>query len=127
MNYLSKVVLMKLKILPPHLRNKRRYLAFEVISEKLINREDVISLIWDAVGDMYGSCGVSRFDLWVVKVWNCNIPDKNVIKGILRCNRSEVETVRSVFPLINRLKGKRVVFHTLGVSGTIKSVTQKFL
>lgn len=118
---------MKLKILPPHLRNKKRYLAFEVISQKSLNRDEVISLIWAGAGSLYGSCGVSRFDLWVVKVWKCNSSDKNVMKGILRCNRDEVSQVRSVFPLINRFKGKRVVFHTLGVSGTIKSATSKFI
>ncbi len=35
------------------------------------------------------------------------------MKGILRCNRDEVSQVRSVFPIINHFKGKRVVFHTL--------------
>lgn len=118
---------MKLKILPPHLRNKKRYLAFEVLSEKSLNREEVISLIWGAVGDMYGACGVSRFDLWIVKVWHCKVTGQNIIKGILRCNRAEVDSLRSVFPVINRFKGKRVVFHTLGVSGTIKSATRKYM
>ncbi len=118
---------MKLKILPPHLRNKKRYLAFEVLSEKPLGRDEVISLIWGAAGSLYGSCGVSRFDLWVVKVWKCNSSGRNVIKGILRCNRGEVTSIRSVFPLINRFKGKRVVFHTLGVSGTIKSARRKFI
>lgn len=118
---------MKLKILPAHLRNKKRYLAFELLSEKFLNREEVISLIWGAVGDMYGACGASRFDLWVVKVWHCNVPGQNLIKGILRCNRGEVDSLRSVVPIIDRFKGKRVVFHTLGVSGTIKSAVEKFI
>lgn len=117
---------LKLKILPPHLRNKKRYLAFEVISEKPLNREEVISLIWGAAGALYGSCGVSRFDLWVVKIWPCK-SNQNQVKGILRCSREEVSAVRSIFPLINRFKGKRVVFHTLGISGTIKSAKSKFI
>jgi ribonuclease P/MRP protein subunit POP5 len=118
---------MKLKILPPHLRNKKRYMAFEVLSENSLSRDEIISLIWGAAGSLYGSCGVSRFDLWVVKVWKCNSSGQNVIKGILRCRREEVVRVRSIFPIINRFKGKRVVFHTLGVSGTIKSARRKFI
>ncbi|MEN6591619.1 MAG: ribonuclease P [Methanobacteriaceae archaeon] len=118
---------MKLKILPPHLRNKKRYLAFEVRSQNPLTRDEVISLIWGAAGGLYGSCGVSRFDLWVVKVWKCNSSGQNITKGILRCRREEVDRVRSVFPVINRFKGKRVVFHTLGVSGTIKSARRKFI
>ena len=118
---------MKLKILPPHLRNKKRYLAFEVISERPLSRDEVISLIWGGAGSLYGSCGVSRFDIWVVKVWRCNSSRRNVMKGILRCNRDEVSQVRSVFPIINHFKGKRVVFHTIGVSGTIKAARRKFI
>lgn len=118
---------MKLKILPSHLRNKKRYLAFEVLSEKPLNREEVMALIWGGAGSLYGSCGVSRFDLWVVKVWKCKSTGENVIKGILRCNRDEITSVRSIFPIINRFKGKRVVFHTLGVSGTIKAARRKFI
>lgn len=118
---------MKLKILPPHLRNKKRYLAFEAFSEKSINRDEVISIIWGAVGNLYGSCGVSQFDLWVVKVWQCKLSGQNAVKGILRCNRDAVGPIRSAFPLINYSKGKRVVFHTLGISGTIKSARHKFI
>ncbi len=118
---------MKLKILPPHLRNKKRYLAFEVLSDNSLNREEVISLIWGAAGNLYGSCGVSRFNLWVVRVWQCGLTEQNAVKGILRCNRDSVDSIRSIFPLINHFKGKRVVFHTLGVSGTIKSAKRKFI
>lgn len=114
-------------MLPPHIRNKKRYLSFEVQSEKPLNRDEVISLIWGAAGGLYGSCGVSSFDLWVVKVWKCNSSEHSVIKGILRCNREEVTSIRSFFPFINHFKGKRVVFHTLGVSGTIKSARRKFI
>jgi len=113
--------------LPPHLRNKKRYLAFEVLCDKTLSREEVISLIWVAAGNLYGSCGVSKFDLWVVRVWQFQISGQNAVKGILRCNREAIDSIRSTFPLINNSKGKRVVFHTLGVSGTIKSAKRKFI
>lgn len=118
---------LKLKILPPYLRNKKRYLAFEVISESSINREEVISLIWEALGDMYGSQGISRFDLWVINIWGCDIPGKNVMKGILRCKREEVTSIQSVIPTITRFRHNRIVFHTLGVSGSVHSATNKFI
>ena len=118
---------MKLTYLPPHLRNKKRYLAFEVISETSINREDVISIIWGALWDMYGSCGISRFDLWVIKIWNYDTCEKHVVKGILRCRREEVRSVIFIIPTIARFKGSRVVFHTLGISGSIHSAIKKFI
>ncbi len=119
---------MKLKILPTHLRNKKRYLAFEVISETVINREEVISLIWSGLWDMYGACGINRFDLWVINVWSCEFPgNRRVMRGILRCKRDEVRNVRSIIPTIARSKSGRVVFHTLGVSGSIRSAVKKFI
>lgn len=124
---------MKLKILPPHLRNKKRYLTFEVISQTPLNRDEVISILWGALGEMYGACGAGRLDLWVIKVWNVHhhgkngIPGENAMKGIVRCNREEVRLVRSIIPSITHFKGNRVVFHTLGISGTINSAMKKFI
>ena len=51
---------MKLKILPTHLRQKKRYLAFQAISEIPLERDDVISLILGASGDLYGAYGTSK-------------------------------------------------------------------
>lgn len=112
---------MKLKILPPHLRNKKRYIAFEVTSSQPLIRDEVISLIWEGAIDFYGACGTSDLGLWVINVWKCDIPNKNLVKGMLRCNRKKVQEVRSIFPTITKFNGDRVVFHTLGISGTIKS------
>ncbi len=62
---------MKLKILPTHLRDKKRYLAFEAISEIPLQRDDVISLVTESSLNLHGACGTSQLGLWVVKVWNC--------------------------------------------------------
>jgi ribonuclease P/MRP protein subunit POP5 len=118
---------MKLKILPTHLRDKKRYLAFEAFSEIPLEREDVISLVLDASGDLYGAFGTSKMGLWVLKVWNCPSLGKNVIKGIIRCNREEIDATRALIPTITRFRGKKVVFQTLGISGTIKAATTNFI
>ena len=119
---------MKLKILPPTLRNDKRYISFEAVSEVPLCKEDVISLVWDASLNFHGECKTSKFDLWVMKIWS--IPsddDKNIIKGILQCNRDEVNSVRAAILLVNKFKGRRVVFHTIGISGTIKAGIKKFI
>ncbi|KAF5089058.1 Rpp14/Pop5 family protein [Methanobacterium aggregans] len=119
---------MKLKILPPTLRVKKRYVAFEVISQAPLKRDDVIFLIGEASQDLYGACGTSRFDLWIVKLWKCHSnPNETVMKGIFRCNRDELESVMGIIPTITRFRGRRIVFHTLGISGTIKSAIKKFI
>ncbi|MBF4474070.1 Rpp14/Pop5 family protein [Methanobacterium formicicum] len=118
---------MKLKILPTHLRDKKRYLAFQAISEIPLQREDVISLIMESSGNLYGACGTSQLGLWVVKVWDYTTPGANTVKGIIRCKREEVDKARSVIPTITKYKGKRVAFQTLGISGTIKAATTNFI
>lgn len=118
---------MKLKILPTNLRDKKRYLAFQAISEVPLQKEDVIALIMESSGKLYGACGTSQLGLWVVKVWDYSTPGTNMVKGIIRCKREEVEKARAVIPTITRYKGKRVAFQTLGISGTIKAATTKFI
>ena len=118
---------MKLKILPTHLRDKKRYLAFQAISELPLQREDLISLIMESSGNLYGACGTSQLGLWVVKVWDYTTPGANTVKGIIRCKREEVDKARAVIPTITKYKGKRVVFQTLGISGTIKAATTNFI
>ncbi len=119
---------MKLKILPPTLRNKKRYITFEAISTIPLTREDVISVVWESSLNFHGENKTSKFELWIMKIWNCkSFNDKTITKGIIQCNRKEVESVRASISLINKFKGRPVVFHTLGISGTIKAAIKKFI
>jgi ribonuclease P/MRP protein subunit POP5 len=127
-------MIQKLKILPPTIRDKKRYIAFEVTSQGSLGREDVISLVLETSLYLYGAWGTGKFDLWVVKLWGCktvnNAPEavsEYKMKGILRCRREEVDSVRAVLPTITNYRGKSVVFHTLGISGTIKSAIKNFI
>ncbi len=119
---------MKLKILPPTLRNKKRYIAFEAISATPLEKEDVISLVWESSLNFHGERETSKFNLWIMKIWYFGSSnDENIIKGIIQCNRNEIEAVRASLLLINKFKGKPVVFHTLGISGTIKAAIKKYI
>ncbi|MEG3225026.1 MAG: ribonuclease P [Methanobacteriales archaeon Met13] len=117
----------KLKILPTHLREKKRYLAFEAISQIPLKREDVIFILWEGSNDLHGVCGTSKLDLWVLKVWKCPYTENNIIRGIIRCKRGYLGEVRAILPTITRFNGKKVVFYTRGISGTINSAVKKFI
>jgi len=119
---------MKLKILPPTLRNDKRYISFEAVSGVPLSREDVISLVWEASLNFHGECKTSKFDLWIMKIWSTQLNyDKHITKGIIQCNREDVSSVRAAILLITQFKGKRVVFHSIGISGTIKAGITKFI
>ncbi|ADP77619.1 Ribonuclease P-related protein [Methanothermus fervidus DSM 2088] len=119
---------MKLKILPSSLRYKKRYIAFEIISELSLNRRDIINIIWDSCLKVYGECNVSKFRIWVTKLW-CppSLQHGRVMAGLLRCKRGEEKKVISALSLVSQYKGKRVVIHTLGVSGTMRAAMRKFI
>jgi ribonuclease P/MRP protein subunit POP5 len=127
-------MIQKLKILPPTLRDKKRYIAFEISSQVSLGRDDVISMVLDASLYLHGACGTGKSDLWVVKLWRCKkvenaseLIHEHKMRGILRCRREEVDSVRAVLPTITNFRGKSVVFHTLGISGTIKSAIKNFI
>ena len=110
----------KLKILKPTLREKNRYISFQIISEKgeEFTYSDLESAVWNTILDFLGEEGVSKTSVWLLKGrWN----QKRQI-GILRCNHKSVQEVIASLRLINRLGDNRITFKILKISGTIKSI-----
>ena len=108
--------------LPHDLRERRRYLAFEIISEQKILVPDLINTIWHSVLNFLGEFGSSQADISFVK----NVYDEKKQMGLLRCSHLYVESVRTALALIQRIGDMRVVVRILGISGTIKAARQKF-
>ena len=115
----------KLKILAPTLREKKRYIAFQVISEEgeEFTYSDLESAIWNVTLDFLGEYGVSKTSVWLLK--DCWDPKRQI--GILRCNHKSVQAVIASLGLIDRLGDNRITFKILKVSGTIKSIREKFM
>jgi len=111
---------MKLKILPSSMREKKRYISFEVIPEpeEEFAYADLEAGIWNTMLDFLGEYGVSKTSFWLLKdCW-----DQKRHKGIIRCNNKSVESVIACLGLIDRLGDNRVCFKILKISGTIKKV-----
>jgi ribonuclease P/MRP protein subunit POP5 len=111
----------RLKILSPTLREKDRYISFQVISEESITYSDLESAIWNQLLDFYGEYGVSKTSMWLVKnLWN----EKNQV-GVIRCNNRSVSQVIAGLGLISRLGDIRVILKILKISGTLKGLNLK--
>ncbi|MBI4017961.1 MAG: ribonuclease P protein component 2 [Candidatus Aenigmarchaeota archaeon] len=111
------------KTLPPTLRDKKRYLAFEIISERPVTFENVIDAFWNSLLSLHGELGTARTNVWFVKdAW-----DAARQRGLVRCDHVHVDDVRVALALINSVDGVRVVPHSLGVSGTMEGARKKFL
>lgn len=108
----------KLKILPPTLREKDRYIKFKILSENPVEYSDIESAIWNTFLDFYGEQGVSKQSLWLIK----NLWDSREQVGVIRCNNKNVTQVLAGLGLVSRLGDSRIIFKILKVSGTIKSL-----
>jgi len=112
----------KPKPLPPSLRGRRRYVAFQVFSEGKFITQDLINSIWHSLLNLLGELGASQADIWIAK----DIYDEAKQIGIIRCSHDNVEQVRTALALIERIGDIRVVVKVLGISGTIKATKMKF-
>ncbi len=103
----------------PTLREKKRYLAFEVISEKTINRQELVRAILNSMISIYGDKGAGEI--------NPSLMSFDGKYGILRCEREKRVETRSGLACINNIHGIRVSIFVRGISGTIKGATEKFI
>lgn len=111
----------KLKVLPPSLRERKRYILFQVISEEPITYEDLEQAIWNQFLDTFGELGVSRLDMRIVK----NLYDQERQTCVISCNNNSVQQVIAGLGLISRLGDSRIIIKVLKVSGTIKGLKLK--
>ena len=115
----------RLNPLPPTLREVYRYIVFEIIPEDDVEFDigDVVNAVWNACLELHGEAGCSKFALWIPA--DLYLKDKR--KGIVRCTHKYVEEVRLALASITKIKGTRVIFKVLGVTGTIMSAKKKYL
>ena len=110
------------KPLPSSLRGRRRYIAYQVISEDKIIFQDLANSIWHSLLNLLGELGSSQADLWIAR----DIYDEKRQIGIIRCSHDKVEQVRTALALMERIGDARIVTKVLGISGSIKATQLKF-
>lgn len=108
-----------MKRLLPSLRAKKRYLAFELISEEPASRSDIVREITSSASSLLGDVTTSDCDIKVLGFENG--------KGIIQCSYIRVKETRASMAALARINGKRATLHVLGTSGTVKRATEKFL
>ncbi|USG99783.1 ribonuclease P protein component 2 [Thermococcus argininiproducens] len=111
----------KPRTLPPTLRDKYRYIAFQVIGERPFKKDEIKRAIWDAALRTLGELGTARTKPWFIKF------NEKTQTGIVRCDREYVEELRFAFSLVTEINDSKAIIRSLGVSGTIKRLKIKFL
>ena len=114
----------KLKPVLPSLREKKRYLAFEVISREKIKDADLISsAIMDTSLKFLGQLGVAKAGLMMLN----NKWDANLQRGIMKIGHRHVDDVKAALTLASKINNKDVIFRSLGVSGILRKTEERYL
>ena len=111
------------KQLPPTLRDIKRYVVFEIVSENQVMYKDLTEALWASMSNFLGELQASRAKIWVIQ----NLFDEKNKKGIIRCSHTYVEHTRVLLSLIQFVGEARATIKVLGVTGTIKSARVKYM
>jgi len=110
---------MKLKALLPSLREKKRYVAFEVESKDDISFKDVKETIEVSVNKLIGDLGSASAGIQFLKDWKNN-------KGILRVNTKYVDHVKASLTLVEDVNNQKIKIKSLEVSGIIDKLRKSY-
>ena len=100
-------------------REKRRYLALEVIFEHPFNEWEILESIQISICKLFGEYGASKANIKLIKF----IPEKNQL--VIRCSHSMLEKVRAAITSIILLNSRPAIIHVIDVSGTLKALANK--
>lgn len=114
----------KLKPILPSLREKKRYLVFEVISkEKINNAEHVSNAVWHCSQQLLGQLGTAKAGIMVLNnKWNPELQ-----RGIIKVSHKHVDAVKAALTFATEVDNANVIFRSLGVSGILRKAENKFL
>ncbi len=112
---------MKIKRLPPTLRDRKRYVAFAVDCDEALKRDEVAKLVWREATGFFGEKDMALMNIRVLDF------DEDSQLGFLVCNHKAVGDVKAALALVNSTDGRKVLVVPIGVSGTLRALKKKFL
>ena len=107
----------KQKPLSPTLKEKKRYLVYEIVSSKTISQNKSQNLISAELKDFVGKLGLGKAGLLFLKDWENN-------RGIARVNNKYLDHLRAA---LCNIKEEDTMFRSVGVSGILKQARIKYL
>lgn len=114
----------KLKSLMPSLKEKKRFIVFEIISNNQIKDfKKVYQAIWQKSNEFLGKFETAKAGLWLLgDKWS-----EKKQKGILKINNKYVDKVKAVFTMITDIEKQKIIIRSIGVSGILNKAEQKFM
>ena len=103
----------------PSKKEKRRYLAFEIISEDEINFKEVAGALSNSLIE---SLGYEAHIRLLTDKWN-----QESQRGIIRVNNRYLNELKKTLELINKVDHEEIKIRTLGVSGMLNKAEKRYL
>ena len=110
----------KLKPILPSLREKKRYLTFEIISEsKIKDFSGVSKAIWASLLSFMGEHGTAKAGAWVLS----DKYNPSTQRGIVKIGHRHVDSLKASLALIREIDGNDVIVRSITVSGMLNKAS----
>ena len=108
----------------PSLRERKRYLAFEIISETPIKDFNAVSkVIFDKALEFLGELGCSEAGINILS----DKYDGKKQRGLMRINNKSLDKMKATFALIDQMANQNVIVRSIGASGILKKAEDKYI
>jgi ribonuclease P/MRP protein subunit POP5 len=101
-----------MKKLKPSLREKKRYLVYEIISDKRYSYGGVSKAILNESEKFLGRLGMANAGLNILNEWSGK-------RGILKVNNKYIDHIKATLTFINKIEDKKVMVKSVSVSGML--------
>ncbi|MBU0469929.1 MAG: hypothetical protein KKA62_05070 [Nanoarchaeota archaeon] len=102
----------------PSLREKKRYVVFEIVSEKKFSLTDVKDTVESALKEFFGQLGLSKASPIMLKE-NFNLEKQ---RFVVKVNNKFVDELKAALTLSEKIKNTPVIIKSLITSGGLKKV-----
>ncbi|MBT7902870.1 hypothetical protein HN587_03330 [Candidatus Woesearchaeota archaeon] len=113
-----------MKPLLPSLREKKRYIVYEIISDKPIKDVKSISkAFWRVFSGFLGELGCSEAGIILLE----DKYNKKNQRGLIRVATKFVDKLKASLAVVEQIDNEDVIVKTIGSSGTLKKAEGKYI
>lgn len=109
-----------IKPILPSLKEKKRYLIYEVKAEKTLNFRDVKPELNKKMLEFLGELGYGKAGIIIMDEFQNN-------KGIIRMQTKSLDNVKIALTMVKKIGDQKVIVKSVGVSGILNKAKNKFL
>ena len=112
-----------IKPLMPSLREKKRFLVFQVEAPEGITPDQVSNAVMDSFHNLFGVSGCAEAGLLMLT----NKYQQKTQKGMIRVNHRNVDKLRTALCFVRQIGNERATIRSVGLSGILQKAEKKFL